>query len=122
MDHVVLLVEDDDDLRDSLREVLGHAGYALLSAANGTHALALVRTWSPRLVLLDWRLGCSPTGSALVELLRHHCGAIVVMSADQASAEEARRAGVATFLHKPFAISHLLSTIASAIRDDVSVR
>jgi CheY-like chemotaxis protein len=58
-DCLVLVVEDDDDTRDSLEELLGHEGYGVLAAANGAAALTLLRA-TPRarkppcdLVILD---------------------------------------------------------------------
>ncbi len=42
-DCLVLVVEDDDDTRDSLEELLGQAGYGVLAAANGAAALSLLR-------------------------------------------------------------------------------
>src|SRR6476661_1385409 len=58
-DCLVLVVEDDDDTRDSLQELLGNEGYAVLAAANGAAALSLLRA-APRartppcdLVILD---------------------------------------------------------------------
>lgn len=42
-DCLVLVVEDDDDTRDSLEDLLGHAGYGVLAAANGAAALSLLR-------------------------------------------------------------------------------
>jgi CheY-like chemotaxis protein len=39
----VLVVEDDDDTRDALEELLGNAGYQVLVAANGAAALSLLR-------------------------------------------------------------------------------
>ena len=58
-DCLVLVVEDDDDTRDSLEELLGNEGYGVLAAANGAAALRLLRA-APRarkppcdLVILD---------------------------------------------------------------------
>jgi CheY-like chemotaxis protein len=43
-DHVVLVVDDDDETRDTLEELLGDAGYSVLAAANGAAALKLLQT------------------------------------------------------------------------------
>lgn len=50
----VLLVEDDEGVREAMREALEEEGYATLSAADGEQALAiLARGPKPRLILLD---------------------------------------------------------------------
>ena len=38
----LLVVDDDRDVRDSLRRALGYAGYAVATAANGAEALSAV--------------------------------------------------------------------------------
>jgi CheY-like chemotaxis protein len=50
----VLIVEDDEPVRDAIREVLEDEGYATASAANGEEALRLLEQCpQPRLILLD---------------------------------------------------------------------
>jgi two-component system chemotaxis response regulator CheY len=50
----VLIVEDDEPVRDAIRDVLEDEGYATASAANGQEALyMLARSPQPRLILLD---------------------------------------------------------------------
>jgi CheY-like chemotaxis protein len=54
-EHVILVVEDDDDIRDALREMLVDEGYAVEVATNGAEALDRLRAMvaKPCLVLLD---------------------------------------------------------------------
>jgi CheY-like chemotaxis protein len=51
----VLIVDDDPDIRDSLREVLEDEGYEVASVANGREALDHLKASSPRpcVILLD---------------------------------------------------------------------
>lgn len=50
---LVLVVEDDDDLRALLRKVLAHDGYQVREARTGREALDTLRTLRPACVLLD---------------------------------------------------------------------
>src|SRR5438270_6811138 len=51
---IVLVVEDDDDLRKAICQVLNDEGIATTSATNGAEALALLEhEQRPRLILLD---------------------------------------------------------------------
>jgi CheY-like chemotaxis protein len=50
---VVLIVEDERDLRDSLQEFLEQEGYAVATAGNGAEALAFLEHERPGLVILD---------------------------------------------------------------------
>jgi CheY-like chemotaxis protein len=52
--HAILVVDDDDDLRETLQTVLEAEGYEVASATNGRDALAYLRSNPlPCLVLLD---------------------------------------------------------------------
>jgi two-component system, sensor histidine kinase and response regulator len=50
----ILLVDDEEDIRETLRELLEEEGYRVLTAADGREALAILRSAErPRVVLLD---------------------------------------------------------------------
>ncbi len=52
----ILVVDDDDDFRDALSEVLTEAGYPVQKAENGAVALAKVAEEAPGIVLLDLKM------------------------------------------------------------------
>ena len=52
----ILVVDDDDDFREALSEVLGEAGYPVQQAENGELALARVSDEQPGIVLLDLKM------------------------------------------------------------------
>jgi CheY-like chemotaxis protein len=50
----ILVVDDDADIREVLREVLMESGHEVMTASNGLEALQILRDgWSPCMVLLD---------------------------------------------------------------------
>lgn len=49
----VLVADDDDDIRDSIKEVLEDEGYSVAVAAHGQEALECLAEVRPRLILLD---------------------------------------------------------------------
>jgi CheY-like chemotaxis protein len=49
----VLLVEDDDPIREVFAEMLSLEGFAVRTAANGREALAVLHQWRPDVILLD---------------------------------------------------------------------
>ena len=51
--HTILVVEDDTDVRESIREVLEDAGYHVATAANGKEGLDRLECARPSLILLD---------------------------------------------------------------------
>ena len=56
MSKCILVVEDQEDNRQILRDLLGNAGYQLVEAANGEEALAVVATQRFDLILMDIQL------------------------------------------------------------------
>jgi two-component system, cell cycle response regulator DivK len=52
----ILVVEDQEDNRQILRDLLGNAGYELIEAGNGEEALAAVAKRRPDLILMDIQL------------------------------------------------------------------
>ena len=111
---LVLVVDDDADIADSIGDVLRGGGYDVEQVGDGSAALAAAARSTPGLILLDWRLPSEPAGSALVRKLRDACGArvpVVVLSADPQSLHEARAAQVADYLPKPFDVRDLLQLV-----------
>jgi len=56
MSRCILVVEDQMDNRQILRDLLGNAGYELLEAENGAEALTAVARQRPDLILMDIQL------------------------------------------------------------------
>ena len=50
---LILLIEDEPQMRRFLRTTLSANGYAVLEAESGEDALAQASSWNPELVLLD---------------------------------------------------------------------
>ncbi|MDP7603728.1 MAG: response regulator [Alphaproteobacteria bacterium] len=66
----ILLVEDDDAVRDSLRMLLEISGYSVIEAADGETALDLFETESFALVLTDIALPGGKDGREIARLVR----------------------------------------------------
>jgi two-component system cell cycle response regulator DivK len=56
MSKCILVVEDQEDNRQILRDLLGNAGYELIEAADGEQALAAYAKRRPDLILMDIQL------------------------------------------------------------------
>jgi CheY-like chemotaxis protein len=66
---VVLIVDDDELIRDTLREVVEMAGCSVLEAANGKEALNVMAKHRPCLVILDLLMPVM-SGNQLLEVMR----------------------------------------------------
>lgn len=108
----ILVVDDDDAVRDVVSQVLSDEGYRVRQASDGLAALAALQTDPIHLVLADVqmpRLG----GLALAHLLlaRVHPVPVVLMGAVAPRARPAE----APFVAKPFMLEQLLRVIAEAL-------
>jgi two-component system cell cycle response regulator DivK len=122
MRRTVLVVEDEDELRAMVRNVLSWSGYRVLEAPSGEAALAVFESEQPDLMLLDIRLPGIDGWEVLVQL--HGLGRlkslpVVVFSAYDAAPVAARAAGFGcrAFVQKPFSIRELLATLERVLAE-----
>jgi two-component system chemotaxis response regulator CheY len=111
----VLVVDDDDDLRETIRDVLHDEGYTTAGAANGAEALGYLGT-SPRpsLILLDLSMPVMD-GIAFLEVRkadpRLAAISVIVFSAAASVADKVRDFDVDGALAKPIKLAQLLRLI-----------
>lgn len=109
----VLVVDDDDDLRSLLVEVLTEAGYAVSQARGGHEAIDEALRVEPDVMLLDLRLPGRSGVEVYEEVLERGLHApAVLMSAAHTVGDVAAAHGIASFLQKPFGIRELLDKVA----------
>ena len=113
----ILIVDDDDALRESLELVLAAEGYAVRSVASGLAALAAVEQSPFDLVLCDLRMPGMDGMELLPQLARRLPGVAVILMSAYGSADlavEALRRGAYDYLAKPFQPSEVVLTIRKA--------
>jgi two-component system response regulator AtoC len=113
----VLIVDDDESLRDSLALVLGAEGFDVSTAADGEDALARLEAASPDIVLCDLRMPGTSGLDLLPELARLRPDATLILMSAYASDElalEAMRRGAYDYLAKPFQPSEAVLAIRKA--------
>jgi len=111
----LLLVEDDDDVRDAMAASLRDEGYVVAEAENGRLALEwLQRNGAPCLVLLDlWMpvMSGMELREKMVQDPRLAALPLVIVSAAGDGKARAEEMGAIGFLRKPLDLQDLLATV-----------
>jgi two-component system, OmpR family, KDP operon response regulator KdpE len=115
---VVLIVDDDSGIRESLCNELRAVGYDAITAADGRAGLAAFRVHLPDLMLTDLAMP-GADGFALISQIRAFSRTpILVISVRGADADKIRALdlGADDFVTKPFSIPELLARIRAQLR------
>ena len=112
----ILVVEDQEDNRRILHDLLTSAGYEIIQAENGEEALAAAARERPDLILMDIQLpvldGYEATRSIKADPALRAIPVIVVTSYALSGDEtKARAAGCDAYVTKPFSPRALLAKI-----------
>jgi two-component system nitrogen regulation response regulator NtrX len=115
----VLIVDDEEDIRDLVAGVLEDEGYETRTAAHSDAAIEALSTRRPSLVLLDvWLQGSKLDGLELLEEIKKRDPSIPVLMisghGNIDTAVAAIRRGAADFIEKPFEADRLLHLVARA--------
>ena len=120
----ILLIEDNNELRTTLAELLALAGHTVVEAGNGRVGLDLFRQGGADLVVTDLVMP-EIEGLEVVRQLRNAdspVNVIAISGGGRASAavylEAARLLGASKMLHKPFTAAVLLAAIDELLPRD----
>ncbi|QHL91189.1 response regulator [Sphingomonas changnyeongensis] len=115
----VLIVDDEQDIRDLVSGVLEDEGYTARGAADSDSALDAIRDRRPSLVLLDvWLQGSRLDGLDLLDEIKRRDPSLPVLvisgHGNLDTAVTAIRRGAADFIEKPFEAERLLHLVSRA--------
>jgi CheY-like chemotaxis protein len=115
---VIMVVDDDESIVESLRLLLEYAGYVVMTADGEESLVAELAHTRPALILLDYWLSGS-NGGEITKRLKgdEHTRAIpiVIISASYNIKELVEEAGADGFIPKPYDMQMLLSMIRTQL-------
>jgi CheY-like chemotaxis protein len=115
IDPQLLVVDDDYELRSSLKELLEIEGYQVREAANGLEALGCLdgAGFRPCVILLDLRMPCMNGFQFYAELQRHpEWSSIPILIISAAQESELHKIPAKGVLQKPFDPDSLFSELS----------
>lgn len=117
---MVLVIEDDDDLRETLCAVLNAEGYLTAAAPNGQAALELLETGElPALIILDLMMPVmNGWGFRERQLADSRIASIPVLVMTAASGLDESVISATNFARKPIEIGELLDRVARCLSGD----
>ena len=103
--HLILIIDDEEALRDGCSQVLEKAGYSVLTAEQGIEGIKLAREQLPDMAFIDLKMP-NISGMEIIEILSRDIPDIVLVMitgfATIVSAVEAMQKGAYDYLPKPF--------------------
>jgi CheY-like chemotaxis protein len=110
---MVLIIDDEEDLRESVRDLLLRRGYRVATAENGREALALLaRIERPCLVLLDLVMPVRDGWQFLATVQADPVLAQLTIAVISAHASTHAPAGCNDLIRKPFELADLFTVVA----------
>lgn len=119
MSKKILLVDDEESIRNSLSDMLNAIGYDVIQGHNGEEAIKLFDKENPDIVLLDVRMPIKSGLEAYSEIIKKHNNAkIILMSAYPIEKElynDVKSRHMIYFLNKPFSMQVLKDLLVEII-------
>jgi len=114
----ILVVDDEPQIRRTLRATLAHHGYDVIEAKDGQEAVGIVVREHPDVILLDMNLPDMPGLEVCRKLRRSFQGPILMVTVRNAETDKiaALDSGADDYLSKPFAMGELLARIRATTR------
>ncbi len=112
----ILVIEDQDDNRKIMRDLLTHAGYGVIEAVSGDEGVSMAQIHVPDIIIMDMQIpvldGYEATRQIKANPALHHIPIIAVTSyALSDDHEKAREAGCDAYFSKPVNTRTLLTKI-----------
>jgi two-component system, OmpR family, KDP operon response regulator KdpE len=113
-----LLVEDDPNIVDLIRSNLAVRGFDTVVSTDGRHALQMLETEEPDIVLLDLMLPEADGFDLCRQIRERSTVAVIVVSARGGERDKvtALNMGADDYMTKPFSVEELLARIAATLR------
>lgn len=112
---VILLVDDDNEIVESMRAVLESKGYRIMVARDGNSGLTIAEREGPDLIVLDMMMP-KKSGFLVLEKLKGRSGGLIptiMITGNEGSRHRAyaEMLGVRDYIRKPFAMEKLVKSV-----------
>lgn len=118
MEHTILVVEDEQGIREAIGIYMKNQGYNVILAANGKEGLEKIETNDIHLAIVDIMMPVMDGISMVMEVRKHHDFPILFLSAKSEDIDKITglNIGADDYITKPFGTSELLARIRTSLR------
>lgn len=118
---LILVVEDEDHIRNNISEILTYENYHVIQASNGIQGVKMAQEYKPDLILCDVLMPGLTGWDVLLELRSNAATAdlqfvFLTALADRASARKGMSHGADDYVPKPFTHKELLDSVSTRLK------
>ncbi len=116
MTKTIMVVDDEKDVRDTVRTVLEKNKYKVITAVNGDDCLKKLEKQKVDLILMDIMMPGTPVKDIITKIKDTKIIYLTVVLVSEAEREDLlNQKNVAGFIQKPYNIDHLLSAVKKVV-------
>lgn len=117
---IVLIVDDQDEVRKLLRMILAHEDFHFIEAHDGASAISQIQKYRPELILLDIMMPGYPNGLELLDIVKKNkvMSTKIIMVSAKGQYEDvlaAAKLNCDAYVVKPFTRAHLTDTVQKVL-------
>jgi len=113
----ILVVDDEPDIRESVKAVLEKNGFKVVTAINGDDGLAKWKKEKPDLILLDIMMPGTPVREIVPQMKGARIAYLSVVRTSEAEKEDLMASkNVVDFIQKPFDIDELVKRVKKLVK------
>lgn len=113
----ILVVDDEPDVRNTIKTVLEKNGFKVVTAVNGDDGLAKWKKEKPALVLMDIMMPGTPVREIIPQMKGTKVAYLSVVRTSEAEKEDLMKSkNIVDFIQKPFDINELLERVKKLVK------
>ena len=118
MPKTIMVVDDDADIRTTVKAILEKNGYSVIIAVNGDDCLEKLKSQKPDLILMDIMMPGTPVKEVVPQIKDTKIAYLSVVRTSEAEKEDLMGSkNIVDFIQKPFDINDLLQRIKKLVGD-----
>jgi len=112
----ILVVDDEADIRSSVKTILEKEGYEIITAVNGDDCLKKLEKAKPDLILLDIMMPGTPVREVVKKIKGTKIAYLSVVRTSEAEREQLLKStNIVDFIQKPFDIKDLIKRVKKIV-------